>query len=272
MAKRVNYAEFVGKDYGKFKVVEYENLNKKHMYLIKFHNTGNEQWINYTKLRKNETITDKKLMKDKAKLKRIKQLKQRNLITKKRTTHQSPRIYQNECVLVLDASTTSTGYCVVNQGNVVRHGTIIPNAKHHLTARMKYIDDKIKELIEIYKVEKIIIEDIYLGLNSNVLVILAELRGVIKTCWLPMLNVRAIDWKKYHNVEKRNDRGKSSSMDITIAKGYRISTDDESDAILMALYCLRNEKNIWHTLENSVLLSRIRNKGGDTNVWKIEGI
>jgi len=239
MAKRIDYESFVNKEYKNFKIIRYEKLDKNHMFLIKFHQTGNEDWVRYARLKKHETIKDKKLLKEKAKLREIEHIKNRNRITKKKKATENATIYGNECVLVLDASTSSTGYCVVNHMNVVRHGTIIPNSKYHLTMKMHYINEEIKKIIQTYNVTKIIMEDIYLGLNSNILIILAELRGVIKSNWLPIQTVRATDWKRYHNVERRNDRGKSSSMDIALSKGYRISTDDESDAILIALYCLR---------------------------------
>lgn len=83
-------------------------------------------------------------------------------------------------ILGLDISSVSTGYCIFNNGRLIKSsiGTITPSAKLSYGERLKYFADELTSLLNRHKPDKIIIEDIYRGRNITTFKTLAMFRGV----------------------------------------------------------------------------------------------
>lgn len=149
-------------------------------------------------------------------------------------------------ILGLDTSTTSTGWCIMEDNIVLAYGVIKPPKKFDVLDRIIYIEDEIKALIKAKKVEYVCIEDLVSfrnafstkGLAGLLMHIQIELR---KRNILTIL-VRPSEWRKGIVKGRTRAEQKESSIDY-VRQEYGIeASDDEADAILVARYGDRLEK------------------------------
>lgn len=102
----------------------------------------------------------------------------------------------------------------------------------------------------------VILEDIYLGLNSNVLTMLSEIRGMltyhIKRLNLELLLVPAVFWKnRVGEVPLHREEQKKYMMErFKELTGVEADSDDAADAYMMLWACLHKEE-VKETLWNS---------------------
>lgn len=249
MGKKINPEEYVGQEFvnkigERYKVLKYlfkEKLN--YCFDIEFMGTGNLQMATLNQIR-NNTCFD---LLERKKLKRIKtelQLRERTrLVNKAKNTCVIPNNLRYKNVLSIDLSTTSTGIVYSKNGTIVRWKTI----------KSDYIDFRergleiVKQLVEILEkgmIDVVILEDVYLGLNSDVLTKLSEVRGMltyhIKKLNLDLLLVPAVLWK--HRIEgvptHRQEQKEFMMKKFFEYTGVEADSDDSADAYMMLRACL----------------------------------
>lgn len=83
-------------------------------------------------------------------------------------------------ILGLDIASISTGYCIFNNGRLVKSscGLIRPNPKKTYGERLLYFESEVRSLIHKHKPDTVIIEDIFKGRNILTFKVLAMFRGV----------------------------------------------------------------------------------------------
>lgn len=249
MGKKINPEEYVGQEFvnkigEKYKVLKYlfkEKLN--YCFDIQFIGTGNLQMATLNQIRNNtcfDLIERKKLKRMKTEL----QLRERTrLVNKAKHTCVIPNNLKEKNVLAVDLSTTSTGIAYSRNGVIVRWKTI----------KSDYIDFRergleiVKQLVEILEkrmIDVVILEDVYLGLNSDVLTKLSEVRGMltyhIKRLDLNLLLVPAVLWKnKIEGVPLHRQEQKEFMMKKFFEyTGVEADSDDSADAYMMLRACL----------------------------------
>lgn len=249
MGKKINPEEYVGQEFvnkigEKYKVLKYlfkEKLN--YCFDIQFIGTGNLQMATLNQIRNNtcfDLIERKKLKRMKTEL----QLRERTrLVNKAKNTCVIPNNLRYKNVLSIDLSTTSTGIAYSKNGTIVRWKTI----------KSDYIDFRergleiVKQLVEILEkgmIDVVILEDVYLGLNSDVLTKLSEVRGMltyhIKKLNLDLLLVPAVLWK--HRIEgvpnHRQEQKEFMMKKFFEYTGVEADSDDSADAYMMLRACL----------------------------------
>jgi Holliday junction resolvasome RuvABC endonuclease subunit len=84
-------------------------------------------------------------------------------------------------ILGLDISISSTGYCIFNNGKLMKKscGLIQPNPKETYGQRLLFLEKEIKKVIKKNKPDEVVIEDIYKGRNAKTFKILSMARGVV---------------------------------------------------------------------------------------------
>lgn len=249
MGKKINPEEYVGQEFvnkigEKYKVLKYlfkEKLN--YCFDIQFIGTGNLQMATLNQIRNNtcfDLIERKKLKRMKTEL----QLRERTrLVNKAKNTCVIPNNLRYKNVLSIDLSTTSTGIAYSKNGTIVRWKTI----------KSDYIDFRergleiVKQLVEILEkgmIDVVILEDVYLGLNSDVLTKLSEVRGMltyhIKKLNLDLLLVPAVLWK--HRIEgvpnHRQEQKEFMMKKFFEYTGVEADSDDSADAYMILKACL----------------------------------
>ena len=249
MSKKINPEEYVGQEFvnkigEKYKVLKYlfkEKLN--YCFDIQFIGTGNLQMATLNQIRNNtcfDLIERKKLKRMKTEL----QLRERTrLVNKAKNTCVIPNNLRYKNVLSIDLSTTSTGIAYSKNGTIVRWKTI----------KSDYIDFRergleiVKQLVEILEkgmIDVVILEDVYLGLNSDVLTKLSEVRGMltyhVKKLNLDLLLVPAVLWK--HRIEgvpvHRQEQKEFMMKKFFEYTGVEADSDDSADAYMMLKACL----------------------------------
>ncbi|MCD7979558.1 MAG: crossover junction endodeoxyribonuclease RuvC [Fusobacterium sp.] len=249
MGKKINPEEYVGQEFvnkigEKYKVLKYlfkEKLN--YCFDIQFIGTGNLQMATLNQIR-NNTCFD---LIERKKLKRIKtelQLRERTrIVNKAKHTCVIPNNLKEKNVLAVDLSTTSTGIAYSRNGVIVRWKTI----------KSDYVDFRergleiVRELVQILEkgmIDVVILEDVYLGLNSDILTKLSEVRGMltyhIKKLNLDLLLVPAVLWK--HRIEgvpiHRQEQKEFMMNKFFEYTGVEADSDDSADAYMMLRACL----------------------------------
>ena len=83
-------------------------------------------------------------------------------------------------ILGLDVSSVSTGYCIINNGKLYKNtlGTINPNSKDNYGKRLSHFAEELTKLLQKYKPDKVVMEDIFRGPNIKTFKTLAMFRGV----------------------------------------------------------------------------------------------
>ena len=223
----------------RYLIVKYLYKDKtNHVFEVKFLDTKNVQSLTLNQIR-NGTGLD---LVQRKKLKRIKvelDLKIRNrLIKKSKDTEIIPNLDFKRC-LGLDLATYTCGVAYAVNGQLKASKNIVADKTKNSYERTNFIVDEIVKIIVKGKVQTVILEGIYLGLNSSILIMLAELRGALidklvslKVDWI---TVSANKWKNhYKDMPYTRDEQKEFSMKEFENIMKRVArTDDEADATLM---------------------------------------
>lgn len=244
MGKRLDVNEYIGKIF-KNKIDEsYEVLTylfkqgTNHCFDIKFIETGNIQMATLNQIRAGTCLD----LVHRKKLKRIKtelELRERNkLIKKAKSQTVIPDDLDEKNVLSIDLASRSVGIAYSKKGEIVRWKTIKAEDPDFRT-RGYHICKEIVEIMKRGKIDTVILEDIYLGLNSNILTMLAELRGMltyhVKELGIDLLTIPAILWKnKYIDCPSARAEQKKYMMDkFEFFTGTKADSDDVADAYCM---------------------------------------
>lgn len=160
---------------------------------------------------------------------------------------------KNEIILSLDASSTSTGWAIFNNNELLSYGVIQPDGEDWRD-RLLHQASKLDEVIENFHPNKIIMEDVPLkSNNSKVLVILGAVQGFIlgiaSSYGIPIKFVLPSEWRSPLNLydgtrdgTKRKELKKKSIEKaneifglslVWVSPSSKKNMDDISDAILL---------------------------------------
>lgn len=152
-------------------------------------------------------------------------------------------------ILSFDISSISTGCCVLKDGYVSKKlcTTINPPPKKQMGERLNYFAIAISDMIEKYKPDQIIIEDIFRGRNVNTFKVLAQFRGVAiqkiyELTGKDPISLMAVGVRKLIGC----GTDKESAFKF-INKKYKLrynfeKDNDKTDAIALALAALEMER------------------------------
>lgn len=249
MGKKIDPQEYVGQEFinksgERFKVTCFQHKDSKgYNFDIEFIETKNVQLVTLNQIRAGTCID----LLERKRLKRIKtelQLRERTRLVKKaKRTCVIPNNLKEKNVLAVDLSTTSTGIAYSRQGVIVRWKTIKSN---HIEPRERSFEivSQLIEILEKGMIDFVILEDVYLELNSDTLIMLSEVRGMltyhIKRLGLGLLLVPAIFWKnKIEGVPLyRQEQKKFMMKKFFEYTGVEADSDDSADAYMMLKACL----------------------------------
>jgi len=256
LGKRIDYAGQVGKVFdssihGKAKVIEYlgKDDKKKHMFKIKFLNTYNHNIVPWNSLRSSK-FRDIELLKQ-IKIKNTTQkLKERNRLIKKSKIKYNLTDLDKGYLLALDFATKDIGISLWENAEHLISKEYHADGKLPPRERVSYLVDKILDVIKFTGNEvNVVIEDIYLGLNSKILVILSEARGQlirelvkrnIRVEFIPATVVR----HHFNAPINRNDIKKWAIEVYKQDTGIETTSDDLADAYILGKFCCENSKNM----------------------------
>lgn len=250
MAK-VNWADKVGetfqtKNWGVITLKEYVKDGKNHLYKIKFNDTGNEELINWNSIKSGTCIDSVQRKINKQRAEQIR-LKERNrLIKQKGDGFDVTGIDKNARILAVDLATQKVGVSFARQGEIVASRLIKADSGDYRTRGHKIVAE-IVGMLKKGKIDVLVIEDIYLGLNSSVLEILAEVRGMLT--WhcidlgVKIVSVSASRWKHHFNMPTYREEQKEFAMNYYYrATGQVADSDDVADAYMLLKFILNHLK------------------------------
>lgn len=165
-------------------------------------------------------------------------------------------------IMGLDPSTTSTGYAIFNERGLCSYG-VIKSDGEDWRDRLVNQGLKLKEIIEKYNPEKIIMEDVPLKANNaKVLVVLGAVQGFIygiaASYAIPVQFILPSEWRsplglydgtregtkrkelKRKSIEKANELFGLNL--VWISPSSKKNMDDISDAILLAYSQIKQRK------------------------------
>ena len=246
---KLDLNEIVGKEFEnkyneKFIVNKYLFKEKtNHCYEVRFLLTNNIQMATLNQIR-NGTCRDVVERKKQKRLKTERNLRERNkLVAKTKKVCVIPKDLNTKSVLSIDLSSTSTGIAYSHQGKIVRWKTI-KSDKDDFRERGFEIVGEIVEILEKGKIDYIILEDVFLGLNSDVLAKLSEVRGMlmyhIKRLGIEYLIIPPILWKnRFEGVPLHRKEQKEFMMQKFFEyTGIEADSDDAADAYMILKACL----------------------------------
>ena len=163
-------------------------------------------------------------------------------------------------ILALDAATNVTGYAIFDKGELVYYNTYKTNHELPATARIHEVKEWLKEMIEKYEFDFIMIENIQLQSYSQgqyqveLYRTLAQLQGVLlDTIFEACIDcdlVYATVWRKYCGVSEgtgRENKKKAAQNKVKLWYGQDC-TQDEADAICIGKYAcsqLKKSSSSW---------------------------
>lgn len=255
MGKKIDVNEIVEKRFKnkndeEFYVIKYLFKEKtNYCYDIEFIETKNIQMATLNQIRKGTCID----IVQRKKMKRIQEelrLKERNRLVKqpKNQVHIPSNINQIN-VLSIDLATRSVGIAYSCKGKIVRWKTIKTDLEDFRERGYLIINEIVKVLetskkIKGAAIDLVIVEDTYLGLNSSIISILSEIRGMLtynlKKLKIDLLLVPAVFWKnRFDNLPVERKEQKEFMMNkFNELTGKIADSDDVADAYMMLKACL----------------------------------
>lgn len=255
MGKKIDVNEIVGKRFKnkndeEFYVIKYLFKEKtNYCYDIEFIETKNIQMATLNQIRKGTCID----IVQRKKMKRIQtelKLKERNRLVKQpRNQVHIPSNINQINVLSIDLATRSVGIAYSCKGKIVRWKTIKVDLDDFRERGYLIINEIVKVLetskkIKGAAIDLVIVEDTYLGLNSSIISILSEIRGMLtynlKKLNIGLLLVPAVFWKnKFDNLPLERKEQKEFMMNkFNEFTGEIADNDDVADAYMMLKACL----------------------------------
>ena len=152
--------------------------------------------------------------------------------------------------LAFDPSTTSTGWAVYDTqyNDLLEYGSIKPPMKDPIE-RIMQIDRQVKELLNLWKPEITLIENLSVTRNARTTILLSGLQVIIevdcKRRNLLYLPVRPSEWRKEIGIKGRTRADQKANTIKYIKEKYKINVnEDEADAICISEYakCLNIEE------------------------------
>lgn len=160
-------------------------------------------------------------------------------------------------VLALDAATTTTGYALYDDKELVKYGHFTV-AGNDTTQRIHEVGEWLNAIIGEWRPDFVCIEQIQLqsfgdpktstfggNLQVELFQILANLQGVLQDILfvnqMPYELIYAATWRKFCGVVGKKREDKKKSAQLKVSEWYGISaTQDEADAICLGKYAIFN--------------------------------
>lgn len=255
MAKKIDVNEIVNKIFKnkineEYKISEYLFKEKNnYCYNIKFLNTGNEQMATLNQIKKGTCLDIKQRKKEKILKTQEKLIEKNRLVKKNKERVIIPYDLNKKNVLSIDLATKSVGIAYSHQGKIVRWKTITSKLED-FRDRAFLIVSEIIEILELSqkleknKIDVVLLEDTYLSLNSNILAMLSEVRGMLtyhlKKMDIDLILIPPVYWKnKFEGIPKDRKGQKEFMMKKFFEyTGVNADSDDSADAYMMLKMCL----------------------------------
>lgn len=145
-------------------------------------------------------------------------------------------------IFTLDLSTHSTGYCAGQNGEIRNHGCIVANQKNTIQ-RIITMREQIKILLDIYKPDKIIMQEVRPEFNSRTNKVLMWLQAAVVIASYqvnPKIQCQfkgASEWRAAIKIKQgrgvKRDQLKPQDVQYVKNKYNIIVNDDEADAICL---------------------------------------
>lgn len=157
-------------------------------------------------------------------------------------------------ILALDQSSRVSGWAFFNDDELIEYGKIDLSNEPQVGERLHKLRCLIRDMIQELKIEKVILEDIYLDNQkvNNVYTFktLAEVFGVLfELCIdldIPVEAVLAKTWKTTLNIQGKTRNEQKKSAQDWVQKKYNIKlSQDEADAICIGAHIIYQTVNNW---------------------------
>ncbi len=156
----------------------------------------------------------------------------------------------SKILIALDESTTCTGYAVFDNSELIEHGIFSFKSKDVLE-RVSLIMEEIENLINTYKPNNIVIEDVQITMNAATAKSLLGLQFMIEV-YAHRNNIscetyRTTKWRKILGLSNSRSLDRKAKKQETIdyvkdKYGIDVLKDDESDAIAIGTAYLLERK------------------------------
>ena len=104
--------------------------------------------------------------------------------------------------------------------------------------------EKIEQIIDEYKINHILLEDIYMGKSVSSFLALANLQGALADLFkrknVNFTLIYASEWKGYFSILTKRDIGKIKSIQLCQEITGKVFQEDIAESILIGYYAIKN--------------------------------
>ena len=157
-------------------------------------------------------------------------------------------------ILALDQSSRITGWAVFDEDQLIGYGKINLSKETEIGERLHTLRNSVSDLIKEFKIDKVILEDIYMDgqrvNNVQTFKVLAEVFGVLfELCVdleIPVEAVLAGTWKSTLNIKGKTRPEQKRAAQAWVQENYNIkASQDEVDAICIGSHIIHQNINNW---------------------------
>ena len=150
-------------------------------------------------------------------------------------------------ILALDQATRVSGYAIFQDDKLYTYGKITTDDPD-IGVRLNIIRNTIKNLIQEYEIDEVVMEDIQLQENVQTFKALAEVFGVVyelvASLNLPIETILASVWKSGLGIKGKNRPEQKRNAQQWVLTNYNLKpTQDECDAICIGQHYINNKNN-----------------------------
>lgn len=152
-------------------------------------------------------------------------------------------------LLALDQATRVSGYAIFQDDRLHTYGKITTDDPD-IGVRLNIIRNTIKDLIQEYEIDEVVMEDIQLQENVQTFKALAEVFGVVyelvTSLNLPIETILASVWKSGLGIKGKNRPEQKRNAQQWVLTNYNLKpTQDECDAICIGQHYINNKNNFF---------------------------
>ena len=157
-------------------------------------------------------------------------------------------------ILALDQASRVSGWAIFANNDLLTYGKIDLSKQDDIGERLHLLRQKVKQLIEDHKIDKVILEDIYMDgqriNNVQTFKTLAEVFGVLfELCVdleIPVEAVLSGTWKSTLSIKGKTRPEQKHAAQDWVLKNYGIKApQDEVDAICIGAHIIKQNVNNW---------------------------
>ncbi len=154
-------------------------------------------------------------------------------------------------ILGIDPGTAALGYGVVSGDKdnlkMVSYGCVTTEAKQAMPLRLHVLYKEVKKVIEKYRPDYLVVEEIFFAKNSKTAIKVGQARGVIlllgAECRVPVIDYTPLEVKQTITTYGRADKAQVQKMVQLLLKLPEIpEPDDAADALAIAICHLFHTK------------------------------